>query len=160
MVVYTNLPKCQAIEKIDLIQSKATDFESKKKSKEVLAIGIVTIGRAFAPETVESHKEKARSNGITAEAVEARDGSQYYAYYVLTRNKEPMNFTEYACRLASGSSTHVIQLSDCSSSSSTASMFDYDPDWKTEFHEVVFTERSGRQRHSFVAAKGCLDQVY
>ena len=75
MVVYTNLPKCQAIEKIDLLQSKAAHFESKKKSKEVLAIGIVTIGRAFVPETVESHREKAKSNGISEPIEAKKDGS-------------------------------------------------------------------------------------
>ena len=74
----------------------------------MLAIGIVTIGRAFVPETVESHKEKAKLNGITCKAVAASDGSEYYAYYVLTRSKEPMNFIEYASRLATGPSTHVI----------------------------------------------------
>ena len=125
------------IEKLDMVQSKAASFESEKRGKDVMVIAIITIGRAFVPETNESHKEKAKQNGISPKSIRAKDDSKYFEHYVLTRNKEPINVTEYSSRLASGPSTHVIQLSDCESSSATASAFDYDPDWKSQFHEIV-----------------------
>ena len=59
--------------------------------------------------------------------------------------------TEYACRLAAGPATHVIQLDECEPNAF--------PDWKREWHELVLEARTGRPRHTYV--KQCnIEQLY
>lgn len=50
------LNKCQMIEKFDILQSEAEDFEMNKGSSDVFAIAIVTLGSGWLPETNERHR--------------------------------------------------------------------------------------------------------
>ena len=69
------------------------------------------------------------------------DGEPKKDQYVISCKGEPLAINEYACRLATGSSTHVLQLDDLQAG--------IDIDWKSEFHELVLDERPGRWRQSF-----------
>ena len=85
--------------------------------------------------------EKAKLKNIMVEGLIAEDGSKYFSHFTLTKSKEPLNLTEYASKLASDLTTNVIQLSDCETSNNSASAFDYDPDWQSEFKDLVLSER-------------------
>ena len=152
--VYVNLVKSQVIEKLNMLQLKADHFESKKKAKQIFAIAIVSIGRAFSPETIETHRIRAELNRMTKPG-KAIDGSAYFAHYMLTTSKKPVNFIEYGGLLATGSSTYVIQLIDCESLSDA----DY-LDQKSEFNELILQERPGRARHSCFTRQGCIDKIH
>ena len=52
--------------------------------------------------------EKAKLKNIMVEGLVAEDGSKYYSHFTLTKSKEPLNLTEYACKLASDLTTNVI----------------------------------------------------
>ena len=52
--------------------------------------------------------EKAKLKNIMVEDLVAEDGSKYYSHFTLTKSKEPLNLTEYACKLASDLTTNVI----------------------------------------------------
>ena len=70
-----------------------------------------------------------------------RDGSKKYDQYLIACDKKALAMNEYGTRLASVSSTHVLQLDDLQAG--------IDIDWKSNFHELVLAERPGRSRHSF-----------
>ena len=54
-------------------------------------------------------------------------------------------------RLASGTSTHAIQIDDCYEGGLTEN---------SEFHELTLSERPGRFRHSYIYQYGCIPKLY
>ena len=82
----------------------------------------------------------------------ARDGSTYNAYYSITNNDELIVTSEYACKLAGGRHTYVLEIIDSSE--------DFPMDWKREkFNELVLAERAGRFRHILLNEEGCLNKL-
>ena len=77
--------------------------------KEVFAVSIVwvghTINSAYPP-----HENILKEFGV--EAPLGSDGSAYERNFAVTYLGEPICITEYAVRLAAGSSTHVLQFDD------------------------------------------------
>ena len=116
------------IEKLDLIQSQADAFEKNKKGLDVLAVAIVSIGYAFNPEVYPLHQKKAEAEEYEPPGSDML-GNEYYPQYMFTCNEEPICMSEYACRIASGPSTHVIQLDMCEPNAF--------PNWKCDWHEIV-----------------------
>ena len=54
--VHKNLGKDQVLKQIDSLSAQSEAFEKDKGEKDVFTVAIVNIGRAFAPETIKSHK--------------------------------------------------------------------------------------------------------
>ena len=76
---------------------------------------------------------------------ETQDGNKIVA-------REALATPEYTCRLASGNSTHVIQLDDCRGSSQ--------PSLTQQSHELQLKQRPGRVRQSYASGEGCITKLY
>ena len=77
---YTALTKSQIIEKLDLLQSEADEFERNKTGRAILVVGIVSIGYGFSPETDTDDQEIAMKNGVI-KPKEASDGTNFFSQY-------------------------------------------------------------------------------
>ena len=54
---------------------RSNEFQVNRKENEVLVIAIISVGRAFSPETNETQKEKAKLKNVNVEIPIAEDGS-------------------------------------------------------------------------------------
>ena len=52
--MYCNLSKQKIIEKFESLEKRSNDFSVCRKENEILVIAIVSVGRAFSPETNET----------------------------------------------------------------------------------------------------------
>ena len=103
---YTNLPKAQVIEVLDLLQSKSDHFERTKKPGDTLSIAIVNVGHRLDTRFAK-HVEIYRSLGYS-EPKTSTDGSEYLYRWSVTHLGQPICLPEYAARIASSVSTHVV----------------------------------------------------
>ena len=73
--MYCNLSKQKIIEKFESLEMRSNEFQINKKENEVLVIAIISVGRAFSPETNETQKEKAKLKNVNVDIPIAEDGS-------------------------------------------------------------------------------------
>ena len=103
---FTNLPKAQVIEILDLLQSKSDHFERTKKPGDTLSIAIVNVGHRLETHYA-NHPEIYRSLGYSTPKT-STDGSVYIKVWSVTHLGQPICLPEYAARIASSVPTHVI----------------------------------------------------
>ena len=106
-----------------------------------MAVFVISIGYCFNPELFPLHKKKASEKGLKP-FPDSAEGNEHYPQYILVKNEEPICMTEYACRLARGANTHVIQLDAIEPNAF--------PNWDVQWNELTLESRVGRSRHSFV----------
>lgn len=135
MTTYVKLCKSQVVEKLDLMQCAADSFEQEKESgkkemHDILAFAIVSIGYGVNLDDPDLDREFiARRLRVEKPAKSVADGSEGHGKMPLTSWKhkyrdevyydeveetinEPIAISDFATRLATGSSTHVIQIDD------------------------------------------------
>ena len=115
----------------------------------LLVIAIISIGHTYNSQTPERTKHM-RNLGKVKPPI-ARDESDFFANYLITCNREPICISEYACRLATYTSVHVIQMDDCEAGY---------PAWHQKFHELKLKERPGRCRHTYINMLSCINKLY
>ena len=139
--IHINLTKSEIIEKLEEIQHRVDTFEKEKEKNDNMAVAVISIGYSFNPELFPLHKKKAQEKEFKP-IPDCEYGNEHYPQYILAKDDEPICMTEYACRLAQGSSTHVIQIDMIEPNAF--------PNWDVEWNELTLKQREGRSRHSFV----------
>lgn len=106
---YMSLSKSQMVEKMDLLQCHADEFQTSNTDENaILAFIIIHIGCYFPTETDDWLKKSAEEEGVVQPAKSTVDGSKICGNYILTVDRDPFAAAEYSCRLSSAKNTFAI----------------------------------------------------
>ena len=106
---FTRLSKSQMVEKMDLLQCHADEFQANNTDENpILAFIIIHIGFYYSTETNDYLKKVAEERGLVQPAKSTVDSSKICGNYIHTVNLDPFAATEYSTRLASSKQTFVI----------------------------------------------------
>ena len=138
------------IEQLDILQTKAEEFEKEKANADVLAIAIVNVGFSLLY-FCDSHRAIWEPKSVELDRFKSTDGSKYNNNYPLTYLGQPIGLAEYASRLAAaGNSTHVMCLLDSTNNFDIINgITPHHIDKNEPFHELILMRRTGQKRLTF-----------